>query len=94
MMIIVVFLLQVNYSWVFYVGLAPVFIAFFAVNVLSHYDNYDPVLLVIKKAFHCSTWCVLLTRRRYFTRLAQLHTSRLFEIGSCEHMHICDSEVL
>jgi len=52
----------------FYVGVAPVFIAFFAVNMLSHYDNYDPVLLVLKKAFHCSTWCVLLTRRRYFTR--------------------------
>jgi len=52
----------------FYVGVAPVFIAFFAVNILSHYDNYDPVLLVLKKAFHCSTWCVLLTRRRYFTR--------------------------
>jgi len=59
---------QVNYSWLFYVGVAPVFIAFFAASLLSHYDNYDPVLLVLKKAFHCSTWCVLLTRRKYFTR--------------------------
>jgi len=60
--------LQVHYNWMFYVGIAPVFIAFLAVTMLSHYDNYDPVLLILKKAFHCSTWCVLLTRRRYFTR--------------------------
>jgi len=72
MMIVVMVFFQVNYSWMFYVGVAPVFIAFFAVSMLSHYDNYDPVLLILKKAFHCSTWCVLLTQRRYFSRYTYL----------------------
>jgi solute carrier family 35 protein F5 len=61
---------QANYNWMFYVGIAPVFIAFFGVGLLSHYDNCDPVLLAVKKAFHCSP-CAFLSRRRYFARVRE-----------------------
>jgi len=56
-------LFQVDYNWMFYLGVGPVFFSFFAVGLLSHYDNSDPVLMVIKKALQ---W---ICRRRFFTRL-------------------------
>lgn len=43
----------VNYNWLFYVGSIPVFIAFFAVSLLTHYETWDPVLLCFKKILHC-----------------------------------------
>lgn len=46
------FLLQASYNWMFYTGICPVFFAFFAVTLLSHYDNWDPVWLIIKKFLH------------------------------------------
>lgn len=59
-----VLLSQETYDWRFYVGMVPVFIAFFGVTMMSYYDNCDPVLMAINKAFRCS----LLSRRRYFSR--------------------------
>jgi solute carrier family 35 protein F5 len=58
------FLSPVTYDWKFYAGLIPVFIAFFLVTFLSYYDNCDPVLVALKRAFKCS----LPSRRRYFWR--------------------------
>jgi len=42
-----------KYNWMFYVGMAPIFLAFFAVSILSHYDSWDPVLLALKKLVQC-----------------------------------------
>lgn len=44
---------EVNYTWLFYVGTIPVFLAFFAVSFLTHYENWDPVLIGFKKLLHC-----------------------------------------
>ncbi|XP_013416447.1 solute carrier family 35 member F5 [Lingula anatina] len=42
-----------SYTWRFYVGTFPVFLSFFAVTLFSYYENWDPVLLAIKKCIHC-----------------------------------------
>lgn len=39
----------ISYGWMFYAGTGPVFIAFFGVSILTHYENWDPVLLGIRK---------------------------------------------
>ncbi|XP_068752329.1 solute carrier family 35 member F5-like [Montipora capricornis] len=38
-----------HFSWMFFVGAIPMFASFFAVSVLSHYGDWDPVLILIKK---------------------------------------------
>ncbi|OWF51586.1 solute carrier family 35 member F5-like isoform X1 [Mizuhopecten yessoensis] len=43
----------VNYTWMFHVGTIPVFVAFFGVTFLTHYENWDPVLIGCRKLLHC-----------------------------------------
>lgn len=52
---------HVHYNWMFYVGTCPIFIAFFATTFLTHWENWDPVLLAIKKCMQC------ICRRRLIT---------------------------
>lgn len=42
-----------HYTWLFYVGSLPIFIAFFGVSCLTHYESWDPMLLLVKKILHC-----------------------------------------
>ena len=49
MMMILTPSLQAHFSWMFFVGAIPMFASFFAVSVLSHYGDWDPVLILIKK---------------------------------------------
>ncbi|XP_074042476.1 solute carrier family 35, member F5 isoform X1 [Leptinotarsa decemlineata] len=46
-----VFLKEVPYPILFYTGTVPMLIAFLAVSVLSHYDNWDPVFSVLRCAY-------------------------------------------
>ncbi|XP_053373579.1 solute carrier family 35 member F5-like isoform X1 [Mercenaria mercenaria] len=43
----------VSYTWLFYLGSVPVFVAFMAVSCLTHFESWDPVLLLVKKVLHC-----------------------------------------
>lgn len=43
----------VSYTWLFYLGSVPIFIAFMAVSFLTHFESWDPVLLLVKKILHC-----------------------------------------
>ncbi|KAL4222577.1 hypothetical protein ACF0H5_018616 [Mactra antiquata] len=43
----------VSYTWLFYLGSVPVFIAFMAVSCLTHFESWDPALLLVKKVLHC-----------------------------------------
>ena len=45
--------LQDHYTWLFYVGSIPIFLAFFGISFLTHFDTWDPVLLLVKKVLHC-----------------------------------------
>ncbi|XP_076089175.1 solute carrier family 35 member F5-like [Mytilus galloprovincialis] len=58
----------IPYTWLFYVGTLPVFIAFFAVSLLTHYENWDPVLIGCKKILHCICRKRILPRYREVDR--------------------------
>lgn len=57
---------QVDCSLLFYLGSVPIFVSFFTVTFLTHWDNWDPVLLGIKKLIHC------ICRRRIVQRIREL----------------------
>ncbi|XP_056392272.1 solute carrier family 35 member F5 [Hyla sarda] len=42
---------KVTFSWVFFAGALPVFISFFIVTLLCHYNNWDPVMVAIRRIF-------------------------------------------
>lgn len=42
-------LFQVDYPLPFFLGTLPMFLSFFAVAFLTHYENWDPVLVGIRK---------------------------------------------
>lgn len=65
-MIADVFIKNVHYSLLFYLGSIPIFIAFFVVTFLTHWENWDPVLLGLKKLLHC------IFRRRLVQRIREL----------------------
>ncbi|GFT94442.1 solute carrier family 35 member F5 [Nephila pilipes] len=44
-----IFLKKVDYPLQFFLGTLPMFISFFAVALLTHYENWDPVMLWVKK---------------------------------------------
>ncbi|KAL9958518.1 hypothetical protein ACROYT_G035545 [Oculina patagonica] len=48
-MIVDVFMKRVHFSWLFIVGAIPAFASFFAVSLLTHYGDWDPILIGFKK---------------------------------------------
>ncbi|XP_066542546.1 solute carrier family 35 member F5-like isoform X3 [Hoplias malabaricus] len=42
---------QANFSWLFFVGAVPVFLSFFLAALLSHYNNWDPAMVVVRRIF-------------------------------------------
>lgn len=50
---LVLVFVQVNYSWMFYIGSCPVFFAFFAVSLLTHWETWDPVYVLVKRCMLC-----------------------------------------
>lgn len=46
-----VLLKKVEYPCIFYFGSIPMFLAFLAVSLLSYYDNWDPVMNLMKRFF-------------------------------------------
>ncbi|CAN2389058.1 Solute carrier family 35 [Pristimantis euphronides] len=42
---------KVRFSWVFFAGALPVFISFFIVTLLCHYNNWDPVMVAVRRIF-------------------------------------------
>ncbi|EFA07349.1 solute carrier family 35, member F5 [Tribolium castaneum] len=81
-MLMDVFLKKIVYPSLFYTGSIPMVVAFFAVTLLSHYDNWDPVLDVIRCAY------LSICRRTRFMRFAEMpseQTEALIGINSNEH---------
>lgn len=48
-MIFDVFMKKVHFSWMFFIGAIPAFASFFAVSFLTHYGDWDPILIGLKK---------------------------------------------
>ncbi|MEE6511916.1 hypothetical protein FKM82_018779 [Ascaphus truei] len=42
---------KIRFSWVFFAGAVPVFLSFFIVTFLCHYNNWDPVMVGIRRIF-------------------------------------------
>lgn len=42
---------KVRFSWVFFMGAIPVFISFFIVTLLCHYNNWDPAMVGLRRVF-------------------------------------------
>ncbi|XP_036174936.1 solute carrier family 35 member F5 isoform X6 [Myotis myotis] len=45
------FCFVVQFSWLFFAGAIPVFFSFFIVTLLCHYNNWDPVMVGIRRIF-------------------------------------------
>lgn len=50
-MIADVLLKKVEYPYIFYLGTVPMVLAFLTVSILSYYDNWDPVMDLIKRIY-------------------------------------------
>ena len=48
---------RADYSFVYYVGTVPIFVSFFGVAFLTHWENWDPVLFALKKGLHYACRC-------------------------------------
>lgn len=46
-----VVLKKVAYPALLYAGTLPMFIAFFGVTLLAHYENWDPALIFVKRVY-------------------------------------------
>ncbi|KAK7113401.1 solute carrier family 35 member F5-like [Littorina saxatilis] len=57
---------KVDYSLLFYLGSVPIFISFFIITFLTHWENWDPVMVGLKKLLHC------ICRRRIVQRIREL----------------------
>lgn len=42
---------KVQFSWLFFAGAIPVFFSFFIVTLLCHYNNWDPVMVGVRRVF-------------------------------------------
>lgn len=42
---------KVQFSWLFFAGAIPVFFSFFIATLLCHYNNWDPVMVGIRRIF-------------------------------------------
>ncbi|XP_018587860.1 solute carrier family 35 member F5-like [Scleropages formosus] len=42
---------KVQFSWLFFAGAIPVFLSFFIATLLSHYNNWDPVMVGLRRVF-------------------------------------------
>ncbi|XP_078034968.1 solute carrier family 35 member F5 isoform X2 [Augochlora pura] len=81
-MIADVLLKKVEYPYIFYLGTVPMLLAFLTVSLLSYYDNWDPVMDLIKKIY------IWICRKNRSTRMPDLEaeqTESLIGINSGEH---------
>ncbi|XP_057709157.1 solute carrier family 35 member F5-like isoform X1 [Corythoichthys intestinalis] len=46
-----IFLQKVRFSWLFFAGAVPVFLSFFIATLLCHYNNWDPVMVGLRRLY-------------------------------------------
>ncbi|XP_012936842.1 solute carrier family 35 member F5 [Aplysia californica] len=71
----------VSFELLFYLGTIPIVFAFFVISFLTHWENWDPVLLGIKKLLHC------LCRRRSLARVRELDREQTASLITEESHH-------
>lgn len=81
-MIADILLKKVSYPYLFYIGMIPMLIAFFAVTLLSHYENWDPILEILCSAYN--TVCQKAKIRFHVVEQSE-QTEALIGINNNEH---------
>ncbi|XP_033473481.1 solute carrier family 35 member F5-like isoform X3 [Epinephelus lanceolatus] len=56
---------KVRFSWLFFAGAVPVFLSFFIATLLCHYNNWDPVLVGLRRVY------VFICRKHRIQRLPE-----------------------
>ncbi|XP_031725231.1 solute carrier family 35 member F5 [Anarrhichthys ocellatus] len=56
---------KVRFSWLFFAGAVPVFLSFFIAALLCHYNNWDPVLVGLRRVY------VFICRKHRIQRLPE-----------------------
>ncbi|XP_030642296.1 solute carrier family 35 member F5-like [Chanos chanos] len=56
---------KVHFSWLFFAGAVPVFLSFFIVTLLCHYNNWDPAMVGLRRVF------AFICRKHRLQRLAE-----------------------
>ncbi|TWW80334.1 Solute carrier family 35 member F5 [Takifugu flavidus] len=56
---------KVRFSWLFFAGAVPVFLSFFIATLLCHYNNWDPVLVALRRVY------VFISRKHRIHRLPE-----------------------
>ncbi|TNN54709.1 Solute carrier family 35 member F5 [Liparis tanakae] len=46
-----IFMQKARFSWLFFAGAVPVFLSFFIATILCHYNNWDPVLVGLRRVY-------------------------------------------
>ncbi|XP_051937978.1 solute carrier family 35 member F5-like isoform X2 [Hippocampus zosterae] len=46
-----IFMQKVRFSWTFFAGAVPVFLSFFITTLLCHYNNWDPVMVGLRRLY-------------------------------------------
>ncbi|KAK9746257.1 EamA-like transporter family [Popillia japonica] len=79
-----VILKKISYPYLFYAGTIPMIVAFLGVTVLSHYENWDPVFMLIRSAY-----VAIFRRTRFrsfrFPETSSEQTEALIGINRNEH---------
>ncbi|XP_077293112.1 solute carrier family 35 member F5 isoform X1 [Arctopsyche grandis] len=81
-----VILKKVAYPALLYAGTLPMFIAFFGVTLLAHYENWDPALVLVKKIYYYFSHMSARSRSLRINELDE-QTEALIGINSCAEDH-------
>lgn len=84
-MYILLVIFQVHFSWMFFIGTIPAFVSFFAVGFLTHYGDWDPILVGLKKLVSIEQQVIV----RYAESVANYHDIRFqidrnFQVAACD----------
>nr|XP_058157086.1 solute carrier family 35 member F5 isoform X3 [Dasypus novemcinctus] len=76
---------KVQFSWLFFAGAIPVFFSFFIVTLLCHYNNWDPVMIGIRRifAFICRKHRIQSLIMEHYTAKRQSLTSLYRKLDQC-----------
>ncbi|XP_066589435.1 solute carrier family 35 member F5 [Prorops nasuta] len=80
-MIADVLLKKVDYPSIFYLGTIPMLLAFLTVSLLSHYDNWDPVMDLVKKIY------IWICRKNRSTRIPDLEAEQTESLIGINNEH-------
>ncbi|XP_051153976.1 solute carrier family 35 member F5 [Leptopilina boulardi] len=81
-MMLNVFLKKHTFSCIFYLGTIPMILAFIIISLLSYYDNWDPVLDLLKRLY---IWICRRSRAIRIPDLEAEQTESLIGMNSGEH---------